>query len=131
MVHDAYALQSYIIVHLLMGKLVYTMYNNTHTHTHTHSDVTDSPFPANKRDKENLTERQELAIEFLFCLVLIEVLTQLSVHPVPESFIHTIEDSAFRHFKMQESLKDRYVEGLCKQQVLSLFYLVARMQSTK
>ena len=71
------------------------------------SDVTDSPYPTSKRDKEYLTERQELAIEFLFCLVLIEVLTKISVHPVPESFIHTIEDYAFKHFKMQEALKDR------------------------
>ena len=51
-------------------------------------------------------ERRELAVEFLFCLVLIEVLTRLSVHPVPESFIHSIEDLAFRHFKQQESIKD-------------------------
>ena len=70
--------------------------------------MTDSPYPASKRDKEYLTERQELAIEFLFCLVLIEVLTKLSVHPVPESFIHTIEDYAFKHFRVQEALKDRY-----------------------
>ena len=71
------------------------------------SDVADSSFPPSKREKEYLMERQELAIEFLFCLVLIEVLTKLSVHPVPESFIHTIEDYAFKHFKMQEALKDR------------------------
>ena len=70
-------------------------------------DATDSPFPVSKRDKDYLTERQELAIDFIFCLVLIEVLTKLSVHPVPESFIHTIEDYAFKHFKQQESLKDR------------------------
>ena len=31
---------------------------------------------------------------------------RLSVHPVPESFIHNIEDLAFKHFKQQESLKD-------------------------
>ena len=72
-------------------------------------DATDSPFPVSKRDKDYLTERQELAIDFIFCLVLIEVLTKLSVHPVPESFIHTIEDYAFKHFKQQESLKDRCV----------------------
>lgn len=72
------------------------------------SDVTDSPSPASKREKEYLTERRELAVEFLFCLVLAEVLTRLSVHPVPESFIHNIEDLAFRHFKQQESIKDRW-----------------------
>ena len=34
---------------------------------------------------------------------------QLSVHPVPESFIHKIEDFAFRNFKQQETLKERCV----------------------
>jgi len=34
-------------------------------------------------------------------------LAQLSVHPVPESFIHTIEDFAFKNFKQQETLKER------------------------
>jgi hypothetical protein len=46
-------------------------------------------------------------VEFLFCLVLVEVMPRLSVHPVPESFIHSIEDLAFSHFKQQESLKDQ------------------------
>lgn len=52
-------------------------------------------------------ERRELAVEFLFCLVLVEVMPRLSVHPVPESFIHSIEDLAFTHFKRQESIKDQ------------------------
>ena len=73
-------------------------------------DAVDSPFPVSRREKDYLTERQELTIDFIFCLVLIEVLTKLSVHPVPESFIHTIEDYAFKHFKQQESLKDRLAD---------------------
>ncbi len=77
----------------------------THTHT-THRDALDSPYPPNSRDK-GLVERQELAIDFIFCMVLIEVLSKLTVHPVPESFIHTIEDYAFKHFKLQEALKER------------------------
>ena len=79
---------------------------STHTQTH-HRDLLDSPYPANRREKEYITERQELAIEFIFCLVLIEVLSKLGVHPVPESFVHTIEDYAFKHFKLQETLKER------------------------
>jgi len=65
----------------------------------------DSPYPPSRREKEFITERQELAIEFIFCMVLIEVLSKLTVHPVPESFIHTIEDYAFKHFKLQETLR--------------------------
>lgn len=70
------------------------------------SDMTDSPFPSSRREKGHLMERRELAVEFLFCLVLVEVMPRLSVHPVPESFIHSIEDLAFKHFKQQESIKD-------------------------
>ena len=70
------------------------------------SDVTDSPFPSGKREMAHLVERRELVVEFLFCLVLVEVMPRLSVHPVPESFIHKIEDLAFKHFKQQESIKD-------------------------
>ncbi len=73
-----------------------------------HRDAPDSSYPpSNSRDKAYLVERQELAIEFIFCMVLIEVLSKLTVHPVPESFVHTIEDYAFKHFKLQESLKER------------------------
>ena len=68
--------------------------------------MTDSPFPSSKREIGHLVERRELVVEFLFCLVLVEVMPRLSVHPVPESFIHKIEDLAFKHFKQQESIKD-------------------------
>ena len=81
---------------------------HTHPPTHTtHRDTLDSAYPPNSRDKGYLVERQELAIDFIFCMVLIEVLSKLTVHPVPESFIHTIEDYAFKHFKLQEALKER------------------------
>ena len=76
------------------------------------SEVTESlsSLPPSKKEKAHLVERRELTVEFLFCLVLVEVMPRLSVHPVPESFIHKIEDLAFKHFKQQESLKDqRYI----------------------
>ncbi|CAI8040481.1 Protein furry homolog [Geodia barretti] len=70
------------------------------------SETTDTGLPASKKDRAHFIERRELAVEFVFCLVLVEVMPRLSVHPVPESFIHSIEDLAFTHFKLQESLKD-------------------------
>ena len=70
------------------------------------SETTDLALSASKKDRVHLVERRELAVEFIFCLVLVEVMPRLSVHPVPESFIHNIEDLAFTHFKLQESLKD-------------------------
>ena len=42
-------------------------------------------------------------------MVLVEVLAQLSVHPIPETYIHQIEDFAFKHFRAQEAILDRSV----------------------
>ena len=57
--------------------------------------------------KEYYKEGIELAVECLFCMVLVEVLSQLSVHPIPETYIHQIEDFAFKHFRAQEAILDR------------------------
>jgi hypothetical protein len=52
------------------------------------------------KDKDMLWERRDLAVEFIFCLVLIEVLKQLVIHPVDDSLIEYIENLAFNHFKL-------------------------------
>ncbi|XP_041471022.1 protein furry homolog isoform X2 [Lytechinus variegatus] len=59
----------------------------------------------NKGEKDYLSERRDLAVDFLFCLVLIEVLKQLPLHPVPDNMISHIETLAFRHFKSREGLQ--------------------------
>ena len=41
----------------------------------------------------------QMIISIVFCLVLIEVLQQLSVHPLPENQIQNILNIAFKHFK--------------------------------
>ena len=48
---------------------------------------------------------EQLAVDFLYCLVLIEVLKQLHLHPVPDGQLNHIETLAFKHFKH----RDRYV----------------------
>ena len=53
-------------------------------------------------EEEFIQERRDLAIEFVFCLVLIEVLKQLSVHPGHDDLIQYIENLAFKHFKYKE-----------------------------
>ncbi|XP_025832530.1 protein furry homolog [Agrilus planipennis] len=50
-------------------------------------------------------ERRDLAVEFIFCLVLIEVLKQLSFHPGHEDLVQHIENLAFRHFKYREGVQ--------------------------
>ena len=50
-------------------------------------------------EMEFVSERRDLAVEFIFCLVLIEVLKQFHVHPGHEELVHYIENLCFKHFK--------------------------------
>lgn len=49
-----------------------------------------------------VVERRDMAVEFIFCLVLIEVLKQLPFHPGHHDLIGKIEDLCFAHFKYRE-----------------------------
>lgn len=51
-------------------------------------------------------QRRESAVEFIFCLALIEVLKQLHVHPGHEDLIRNIENLAFKHFKYREGIQN-------------------------
>ncbi|XP_071847950.1 protein furry homolog-like isoform X4 [Apostichopus japonicus] len=55
-----------------------------------------------KEEKDYVSERRDLAVDGVFCLVLIEVLKQLARHPVPEEMVKNVEDLAFKHFKPRE-----------------------------
>ncbi|XP_064103219.1 protein furry-like isoform X6 [Macrobrachium nipponense] len=57
-------------------------------------------------DRESIQERRDLAVEFIFCLVLIEVLRQLAVHPGHDDLVKHIEDIAFKHFKYREGVQN-------------------------
>lgn len=57
-------------------------------------------------------QRREPAVEFIFCLMLIEVLKQLHFHPGHDGIIKEIENLAFKHFKY----RDKFVK-------LSLFFM--------
>ncbi|XP_055800283.1 protein furry homolog-like isoform X6 [Salvelinus fontinalis] len=54
------------------------------------------------RDKDYLLERRDLAIDFIFCLVTVEVLKQIPLHPVPDTLVHEVLNLAFKHFKHKE-----------------------------
>ncbi|XP_061593953.1 protein furry homolog-like isoform X9 [Cololabis saira] len=54
------------------------------------------------RDKDYLLERRDLAIDFIFCLVSVEVLKQIPLHPVPDALVHEVLNLAFKHFKHRE-----------------------------
>ncbi|XP_068448807.1 protein furry homolog-like isoform X3 [Clinocottus analis] len=54
------------------------------------------------RDKDYLLERRDLSIDFIFCLVSVEVLKQIPLHPVPDALVHEVLNLAFKHFKHKE-----------------------------
>ncbi|XP_070136486.1 protein furry isoform X3 [Drosophila bipectinata] len=51
-------------------------------------------------------QRREAAVEFIFCLALIEILKQLPFHPGHEDLVHSIENLAFKHFKYKDGLQN-------------------------
>lgn len=53
-------------------------------------------------DTELQLSRRESAVEFIFCLALIEVLKQLPFHPGHEDIVKSIEGQAFKHFKYRD-----------------------------
>ncbi|KAJ0183584.1 hypothetical protein K1T71_000007 [Dendrolimus kikuchii] len=55
--------------------------------------------------EELQAERRDLAVEFVFCLALIEVLKQLPFHPGHEDLVQYIENVAFKRFNYKEGLQ--------------------------
>ncbi|XP_060657765.1 protein furry isoform X8 [Drosophila nasuta] len=51
-------------------------------------------------------QRREAAVEFIFCLALIEILKQLPFHPGHEDLVRSIENLAFKHFKYRDGLQN-------------------------
>ncbi|KAL7981768.1 hypothetical protein Chor_000825 [Crotalus horridus] len=58
-----------------------------------------------QRERDYLLERRDLAVDFIFCLVLVEVLKQIPVHPVPDPLVHEVLNLAFKHFKHKEGFQ--------------------------
>ncbi|XP_047109734.1 protein furry [Schistocerca piceifrons] len=58
-----------------------------------------------RSEADILQERRDLAVEFIFCLVLIEVLKQLPFHPGQDDLVGYIENLAFKHFKYREGIQ--------------------------
>ncbi|XP_058987599.1 protein furry isoform X7 [Musca domestica] len=60
----------------------------------------------NSQELDFQLQRREAAVEFIFCLALIEILKQLSFHPGHEDLVRSIENLAFKHFKYKEGLQN-------------------------
>ncbi|XP_035390202.1 protein furry homolog isoform X5 [Electrophorus electricus] len=55
-----------------------------------------------EQQRDYLLERRDLAIDFIFSLVLIDVLKQMPLHPVLDTSVHEVINLAFKHFKYKE-----------------------------
>ncbi|XP_041797379.1 protein furry homolog isoform X2 [Chelmon rostratus] len=55
-----------------------------------------------EQQRDYLLERRDLAIDFIFSLVLIEVLKQMPLHPVLDSLVNDVLNLAFKHFRYKE-----------------------------
>ncbi|GAB1608168.1 protein furry-like isoform X4, partial [Argonauta hians] len=58
-----------------------------------------------KGEKNFLCERRELAVDYVYCLVLIEILPKLSYHPGHDDLVACIINQGFRHFKYKDGLQ--------------------------
>lgn len=59
-----------------------------------------------KSEQLYLLEKRDLAVEFIFCLFLIEVLKRLPLHPGHEDLVNYIENLAFKHFRFREGTQN-------------------------
>ncbi|XP_061575672.1 protein furry homolog isoform X2 [Cololabis saira] len=55
-----------------------------------------------EQQRDYLLERRDLAIDFIFSLVLIEVLKQMSLYPSLDSLVNEVINLAFKHFRYKE-----------------------------
>ncbi|XP_035794162.1 protein furry-like isoform X3 [Anopheles albimanus] len=66
------------------------------------TSTTHHPAPRNGLDLEYQLLRREAAVEFIFCLALIEILRQFPFHPGHDDITKQIENLAFRQFRYKE-----------------------------
>ncbi|GAB1603756.1 protein furry-like isoform X6 [Argonauta hians] len=59
----------------------------------------------NKGDRDYLCEKRDLAVEFVYCLALTEVLSKLYYHPGHDDLVNQIIPQAFRHFSYKDGIQ--------------------------
>uniref|UniRef100_A0A8D0H4U3 FRY microtubule binding protein n=1 Tax=Sphenodon punctatus TaxID=8508 RepID=A0A8D0H4U3_SPHPU len=80
----------------------YKRQNGIEDESHEYRPRTSTKSKSDEQQRDYLMERRDLAIDFIFSLVLIEVLKQISLHPVIDSLVHDVINLAFKHFKYKE-----------------------------
>nr|XP_033804350.1 protein furry homolog isoform X3 [Geotrypetes seraphini] len=80
----------------------YKRQNGIEDESHEYRPRTSTKSKSDEQQRDYLMERRDLAIDFIFSLVLIEVLKQIPLHPVIDSLVHEVINLAFKHFKYKE-----------------------------
>ncbi|XP_030634018.1 protein furry homolog [Chanos chanos] len=80
----------------------YRRQNSTDDESHEYRPRSNTKSKNDEQQKDYLLERRDLAIDFIFSLILIEVLKQLPLHPDLDGLVHEIIHLAFKHFKYKE-----------------------------
>uniref|UniRef100_A0A3P8XS75 Furry homolog b (Drosophila) n=1 Tax=Esox lucius TaxID=8010 RepID=A0A3P8XS75_ESOLU len=80
----------------------YKRQNGLEDESHEYRPRANTKSKNDEQQKDYLLERRDLAIDFIFSLVLIEVLKQTPLHPLMDGLIQEVINLAFRHFKYKE-----------------------------
>ncbi|XP_051719028.1 protein furry homolog isoform X13 [Ctenopharyngodon idella] len=80
----------------------YKRQNGVDDESHEYRPRSNTKSKNDEQQKDYLLERRDLAIDFIFSLVLIEVLKQMPLHPVVDGLVHEVIHLAFKHFKYKE-----------------------------
>ncbi|RXN34748.1 furry -like protein [Labeo rohita] len=80
----------------------YKRQNGLEDESHEYRPRANTKSKNDEQQKDYLMERRDLAIDFIFSLVLIEVLKQIPLHPLLDGLIQEVINLAFKHFKYKE-----------------------------
>ncbi|XP_053095518.1 protein furry homolog isoform X3 [Pangasianodon hypophthalmus] len=80
----------------------YRRQNGVDDESHEYRPRSSTKSKNDEQQRDYLLERRDLAIDFIFSLVLIEVLKQMPLHPVLDTLVQEVIDLAFKHFKYKE-----------------------------
>ncbi|KAM6985914.1 protein furry homolog [Aplochiton taeniatus] len=80
----------------------YKRQNGLEDESHEYRPRANTKTKSDEQQKDYLLERRDLAIDFIFSLVLIEVLKQIPLHPLMDGLIQEVINLAFKHFKYKE-----------------------------
>ncbi|KAM3874720.1 protein furry homolog [Diretmus argenteus] len=80
----------------------YKRQNGLEEEYHEYQPRANTKSKSDEQQRDFLLERRDLAIDFIFSLVLIEVLKQMPLHPVLDSLVNEVINLAFKHFRYKE-----------------------------